>query len=427
MSDCASKFNYYCYVCGKFTIMPSRKRINDHTARIYEQYFNVTMIRDVNWVPTIACSTCTNRLNDWSNGKVESMTFGVPVIWTDPGNHDPDNCYVCANPASGINRSKTRKLEYKGVKSATRPIPHSDVVPVPTRPSLTEEYIPPTFDSMLEASTSEYQPSIVQRTCNHIEISQHRLNVMARQLKLSQTRQIILAQHLNAVNILAPDVRIFGAYGRQQNWMEYFERNAENTFAFCNNIRGLMEKMGHQYAPNEWRLFIDSSKSSLKAVLLYIDNTKNPVPLALGTDTRENHESMKKILDKIKYDDHLWKICADLKVISILCGLQLGYTKNMCYLCLWNTRYSGNQYLKRDWPARQYIRIGQDNVLKEPLVPMEKVLLPPLHIKLGLVKKFIKSLISRGNQRAVCRLETIFPRLSKAKIKEGTIGDFYFY
>lgn len=404
--------------------MPSRSRITDETARIYELYFNIPVIRNVSWAPLTSCKTCKNRLNEWYSGKVESMAFGIPMIWTDPGTHEPDNCYVCKNFITGMNRAKSRRVEYHSVPSANTPVLHSNQIPVPKRPSPTEEYIPPTFVSMPESSFSEYQPPVVP-VCNHIEITQNRLNMMARQLKLSQNRQIILGQHLKAVNILAPEVRVFGAYGRQKDFMQFFERNEANNFAFCTDIRGLMEKMGHRYEANEWRLFIDSSKSSLKAILLYNDNTKNPVPIALSTDTRENHESMKKILDKIEYNEHLWKICADLKVISILRGLQLGYTKNMCYLCLWNTRYGGNQYEKRDWPARQHTRIGQHNVLNEPLVPMGKVLLPPLHIKLGLVKNFIKALFARGNQRPKTRLEHIFPRLSKAKVKEGKNEDFF--
>ncbi|XP_031637300.1 uncharacterized protein LOC116349837 [Contarinia nasturtii] len=53
---------------------------------------------------------------------------------------------------------------------------------------------------------------------------------------------------------------------------------------------------------------------------------------------------------------------------------------------------------------------------------MEKVLLPPLHIKLGIVKNFIKALVKRNNERAFQRLQQIFRRLSKAKIKEGVLN-----
>ncbi len=46
-------------------------------------------------------------------------------------------------------------------------------------------------------------------------------------------------------------------------------------------------------------------------------------------------------------------------------------------------------------------------------------MLPPLHIKLGIFKKFVKSLDPEG--RPMKLLKDIFPGLSEAKIKEGVL------
>ena len=40
-------------------------------------------------------------------------------------------------------------------------------------------------------------------------------------------------------------------------------------FAYCNNIEGLIGYLDASYASSDWCLFIDSSKSSLKASLMY--------------------------------------------------------------------------------------------------------------------------------------------------------------
>ena len=48
---------------------------------------------------------------------------------------------------------------------------------------------------------------------------------------------------------------------------------------------------------------------------------------------------------------------------------------------------------------------------------MNKVLLPPLHIKLGLMKNFVKALHKNG--AAFQHLFTVFPGLSAAKLEEG--------
>ena len=50
-----------------------------------------------------------------------------------------------------------------------------------------------------------------------------------------------------------------------------------------------------------------------------------------------------------------------------------------------------------------------------PLINPKKVLLPPLHIKLGLTKQFVKALDKDG--AAFNYLQNLFPKLSEAKVK----------
>ena len=57
------------------------------------------------------------------------------------------------------------------------------------------------------------------------------------------------------------------------------------------------------------------------------------------------------------------------------------------------------------------------NVIRKPLVSREKVLLPPLHIKLGLVKQFVKALGFEGE--VFQDIHSKFFKLSVAKIKGG--------
>jgi hypothetical protein len=59
----------------------------------------------------------------------------------------------------------------------------------------------------------------------------------------------------------------------------------------------------------------------------------------------------------------------------------------------------------------------KENALNNPLVNPEKVFLPPLHIKFGLMKNFVKAMDKNGV--GFMYLKHKFPRLSDAKIKEG--------
>ena len=73
-------------------------------------------------------------------------------------------------------------------------------------------------------------------------------------------------------------------------------------------------------------------------------------------------------------------------------GLQGGYTKHPCFLCLWDSRAEKQHYVQRNWPARSGLEPGSHNVVSHALVNLQKILLPPLHIKLRLMKNFVKAL-----------------------------------
>ena len=57
------------------------------------------------------------------------------------------------------------------------------------------------------------------------------------------------------------------------------------------------------------------------------------------------------------------------------------------------------------------------NVICQPLVLREKILLPKLHIKIELAKQFIKAL--KSNSKALSHVQAMFPKLSEAKAKGG--------
>ena len=92
-----------------------------------------------------------------------------------------------------------------------------------------------------------------------------------------------------------------------------------------------MSELGCKHNPADWRLFIDSSKTSLKAVLLHNGNIKPSIPVGYSILRKETYNTMKILLDLLEYPKYTWKICSDLKVVFLLLGLQLGYTKHMCF------------------------------------------------------------------------------------------------
>lgn len=61
--------------------------------------------------------------------------------------------------------------------------------------------------------------------------------------------------------------------------------------------------------------------------------------------------------------------------------------------------------------------MGEKNIKYKPLIKEENMILRLVHIKLGLVKNFVKAL--NRDSDAFKYLHTIFPHFSNAKIKEG--------
>lgn len=432
MEICKGNINNFCYVCGQFVpLLRSIKTSSPEFQNNYQQYFGETVYTNVEWAPNKVCKTCHSYLVEWRNGKRESMLFGIPMIWTVPAKHDIQNCYVCANTHTGMNRRKLKNKKYIAAASVQLPQPHSENVPVPTPVRLS-----PDRSTMLTEQTDftessetyslyvpdmniSSQPSSSSRSQNidPILITQTEVDFLAANLALSQRKSEYLCSFLKKKHLVEKGVKVTAFRHRQKEFQKYFTINSENTFAFCNNVEHLMREMGIVYIATDWRLFIDSSKFSLKAVLLDKTNTKPAIPVAYSTEMKECYETLEIILQKIDYYKHGWYICCDLKVVNILCGLKGGFPKFYCFICDWDSRSKKDQYTYRGWKDRRQSKFGKGSMINEPLVPTEKILLPPLHIKLGIVKKFLEAVVKRKTVHDC--LKNIFPKMSEAKLKAG--------
>jgi hypothetical protein len=63
---------------------------------------------------------------------------------------------------------------------------------------------------------------------------------------------------------------------------------------YCIDIDKVTAALGQDYKTDEWRLFVDSSKHSLKALLLHHGNKHPSIPTAYTVHMKETYESMKK-------------------------------------------------------------------------------------------------------------------------------------
>jgi len=179
-------------------------------------------------------------------------------------------------------------------------------------------------------------------------------------LKLSKRQAKILGSRLNGWNPLHQETEMcFYSYrGLHKEFMDFFSQ--EDGVVFCNNVCSVIEVLGHEYNPDLWRLFIDSSEVSLNVVPLYNGNRFPSFPLAHAANTKERYESLKLLLGKIKYDEFKWKLCGDLKDVTLLLRMQLGYTKYCCFLCEWDSRSNSNHHVNKLWSKRTSLTPGEE-------------------------------------------------------------------
>ena len=203
---------------------------------------------------------------------------------------------------------------------------------------------------------------------------------------------------------------------REKKLLEFFD--CKLGLVYCCDIPGLVTAMGApRYDPTEWRLFIDSSKRSLKCVLLHIGNVYGALPIGHSVLLKESYEHIKTVLKLLQYENHEWVICVDLKMVNFLLGQQGGYTKYPCFLCLWDSRARDRHYIQKEWPPRENFSVGEKNIINERLVDPAKIIFPPLHIKLGLMKQFVKALSS--DSECFKYLCSVFPGVTLEKLKAG--------
>ena len=87
------------------------------------------------------------------------------------------------------------------------------------------------------------------------------------------------------------------------------------------------------------------------------------------------------------------------------------------FLAFYAIGAAGIKQIIKNWPVREQLKVGDKNVIHDQLVPCEKIIFPPLHIKLGLMKQFVKTFDKTG--QCFQYISSAFPGLSNEKLKAG--------
>ena len=98
--------------------------------------------------------------------------------------------------------------------------------------------------------------------------------------------------------------------GSHEEFKDFFSQ--EDGVVFYSDVFSFMEVLGHEYKPDQWRLFIDLSKVNL---LFHNGNSCLTVPLAHAANMKESYESIWESLSMMNLSgsyvviSRLWHCC----------------------------------------------------------------------------------------------------------------------
>lgn len=420
--DCPNK-NSYCLVYGMFT--PENTKNNKYKTYItppwiqkYESLFVIDIGREW-YVPSIVCEYCRRGIDsDNKEITVYKIKYGTSVIWHPRDEHVPDECYFCTSEqlvlAGRRTNWKTRaKMNYPFHLGTTAPNARTDF----------RKHSKRTAEEVEDEENDDGDPDFCpppyteeDKKCFDMKEFKNLVRVLDLPLYLGE----FLASVLKGKRLTTKEIIITGFRNRQQmkEFGSCFTTDLNTLIVYCKDIPRLFRMLNHPYQAKDWRFFVDSSIASLKGVLVHIGNKYPSVPLLYTNQTEEDLEKIEKVLDLLEYSTYKWKLSADMKIVSVLMGLKDGYCRMQCYICKWQGRMDECHYDDDyAWEPRDCYEVNDyESVVYEPLVEQKDIIIPPLHVKLGLVKHFLKALWPRGKDY----LEHFFPKLSAAQLDEGT-------
>ena len=267
---------------------------------------------------------------------------------------------------NGYTKKTRHSISYPNLPSAILPAPHSQLYPVP----FFGEQSPlqgVSFQVSEESPGNDTELSYNQiQICNQIDVgtdsscmSLESDSDYSKELPSYVSQSVLQTMNQSELNDQIRDSNLpkKSSYykSKESSFRKFFD--IKDSFVFCANVNGLLLKLGIRHSDVcEWRLFIDSSKRSLKFILLHNGNILGSIPMAHSVHAKEAYSEIK--LSLLDYQKHGWVICMDTKIVNFLLGQQGGYTKYPCFLCYWDSRARDKHWSQKDWPVREHLQVG---------------------------------------------------------------------
>ena len=207
------------------------------------------------------------------------------------------SCYrffFCLTNVQGYSHKTRKNIQYPDLPSAIRPVQHSVDLPIPIPPASL-----PTLDkessTCSKSSGAHFEPSQIKDIPHLITLED--LYDLVRDLNLLKGKSEPLGSRLQQCHMLSLGTKF--SFYRQRSKRSPNLFSTDNELCYCNDIPILFESIGMNYDPDDWRLFIDGFKASIKAVLLHHGKILPSVPIAYSTTLKEIYNTLQFILNGI--------------------------------------------------------------------------------------------------------------------------------
>lgn len=87
-----------------------QRSITDFVKKAYYPYFGWKLgDQEKNWAPYIVCHTRDEYSQKWTQGKIKSLPFAIPIVWREPASCLPKiKRYNSKNKANVVSRNSFR-------------------------------------------------------------------------------------------------------------------------------------------------------------------------------------------------------------------------------------------------------------------------------------------------------------------------------
>lgn len=105
---------------------------------------------------------------------------------------------------------------------------------------------------------------------------------------------------------------------------------------------------------------------------------------------KEEYKIISLVLEKMNYQEQLLVIWVDFMMVNFISGQQRGTNAFFCINAFYDSRIVEHNMVSLR--GNKYMMVGRHNIINEPLVLRDKIILSLLYLKLGLIKQFVKVL-----------------------------------